>query len=593
MRPAVSPAGNYIAVYRCCFETAAAADLSFRYSADNRAQLFLDGRRIADGPERGTPEYWYAGDVSLKLAPGKHILTARVFCLDPEISRRQCAYAQMTVAHGFFIEERSGLLSIWQVQIEEGCIFSNPFPDWGTFPRVRVTRDHNHRILSGEGGLWQDVVYFEDSRELHEADLPPMRYDKIEPQKRKEGLYYFPRYICAWQEIRFSGCGTVEIRWAETPYHRPEVDPVSFKGEKKKRDGQFIVAEPDIFEVDGSYVWFDYWWHAGHYVEIKTTGDVRYEISFFRTGYPYEDFKPRDVLEKMAFETLENCSFETYMDCPYYEQLMYIGDSRLEALCTYLLTDDHRLPAKALKMLGFSQREDGSLNAQYPSCSYQTIPSFMLIWLLMLSDYWRLHGEDELVRSLRPRGEKLLAYFDRQMVDGLLFIDGWGFVDWCSSWKSGVPPGEGANSPMNLLYLLVLQRMEEMALLPDLKEKAVKLALRIREAFFVPEEGLYALDLEKKYFSEHPQALALLALGDERVIPGLRQKEMTKCSIYFSYYYLEACQKFSLDDLLEKRLDSWRRLADEGLTTFPEEFENPRSDCHAWSSHILSILLKR
>lgn len=85
--------------------------------------------------------------------------------------------------------------------------------------------------------------------------------------------------------------------------------------------------------------------------------------------------------------------------------------------------------------------------------------------------------------------------------------------------------------------------------------------------------------------------MALLALSDTAVIPGLRQGGLTQCSIYFSYYYLSACRQFGLNDLLEKRLDRWRVLADEGLTTFPEEFDNPRSDCHAWSSHILYFLL--
>ena len=48
MTPAVEPAGNFIAVYRCCFENKTAETLRFKYSADCRAQLYLDGRRIAD-----------------------------------------------------------------------------------------------------------------------------------------------------------------------------------------------------------------------------------------------------------------------------------------------------------------------------------------------------------------------------------------------------------------------------------------------------------------------------------------------------------------------------------------------------------------
>ncbi|MBE6394742.1 MAG: hypothetical protein E7044_11900 [Lentisphaerae bacterium] len=592
MTPAVEPAGNYIAVFRCCFESAAET-LFFKYSADCRAQLYLDGKRISDGPERGAAEYWYYQQVSVDLALGKHVLTARVFCLEPDIKKRLCAYAQMSVRHGLFIEDDSGLLKKWQVQIEEGCIFSIPFPDWGTFPRVRVTESHNHTILQGEGGVWQDVAFFDDVRELHAPDLPLMRYDEIFPEQKTPELFYFKEYVCAWQEIRFSGQGRVEIRWAETPYHSPEVDPLSFKGDKRNRDGKFIVAEPDIFDVDGEYFWFDFWWHAGHYVEIKVSGDVRYDIRFFRTGYPYQEFSPRNLLEKMAFETLQNCSFETYMDCPYYEQIMYVGDSRLEALCTYLLTDDHRLPAKALKMLSLSQRPDGSLNAQYPSCSHQTIPSFMLIWLLMLSDYQHIHGDDELVRQLRPRAIKLLGYFEKELSNGLLDISGWNFIDWCSEWKSGVPSGSGPNSPMNFLYLMVLQYLDRMELLPGLKEKAAALGDKIKETFYDSKRQLYALDPDKKFFSEHSQALALLTLGDTSVIPGLRNQELTPCSIYFSYYYLEACSLFGLDDLFEKRLDKWRALSGEGLTTFPEEFSNPRSDCHAWSSHILRFFFGR
>ena len=140
---------------------------------------------------------------------------------------------------------------------------------------------------------------------------------------------------------------------------------------------------------------------------------------------------------------------------------------------------------------------------------------------------------------------------------------------------------------MNFLYLMALQALDDMELLPGLKEKADALADRIKETFYDSERKLYALDPDKKFFSEHSQALALLTLKDTSVIPGLRSVELTPCSIYFSFYYLEACSAFGLDDLFEKRLDKWRALSNEGLTTFPEEFSNPRSDCHAWSSHIL------
>ena len=588
MIPAVSPEGTFIAVFRCRFETDTGRELTFRFSADNRAQLFLDGERLTDGPERGAAQYWYYQNAAMTVAAGRHVLTARVVCLEPDIRKRQCAYAQMSVRHGFHLEDSSGLLRDWDCQIEDGCTFGIPFPDWGSFPRVHVGPEHNPRILFGEGGVWTPVRLIEDDRVLHAPDLPAMRYEPVTPECKSPGLFYFPAYVCAWTRWHFSGHGIVEIRWAETPYRTADFDPVSLRGDKGRRDGSFFIGNPDVFEVDGELVWHDFWWRAGHYVQVRTEGEVQYRGEFFRTGYPFPEYRTHSPLKKMAFETLQACSWETYMDCPYYEQLLYAGDSRLEALCTYKLFADHRLPAKSLRMLSLSQAEDGSLCSQYPSCSRQKIPSFMLIWLLMLSDYYRFCGDDPLVMELRPKAAKLLAYFHaHEAADGLISVPGWNFIDWCPGWKSGVPPGGGPDSVSNLFYVLALRRMAEMKLLPDLEGKARKLSETIRRVYFDGSRQLYALDRDRLHFSEHPQALALLALEDTAVIPGLRRGGLTQCSIYFSYYSLEACRKFGLEDLKQKRLARWEALRNEGLTTFPEEFDQPRSDCHAWSSHIL------
>ena len=43
----------FLAVFRNRFHAGSGAVLKFRYSADERAAFFLDGEKIADGPERG------------------------------------------------------------------------------------------------------------------------------------------------------------------------------------------------------------------------------------------------------------------------------------------------------------------------------------------------------------------------------------------------------------------------------------------------------------------------------------------------------------------------------------------------------------
>ena len=35
---------------------------------------------------------------------------------------------------------------------------------------------------------------------------------------------------------------------------------------------------------------------------------------------------------EVGWRTARLCAMETYMDCPYYEQLQYIGDARIQAM---------------------------------------------------------------------------------------------------------------------------------------------------------------------------------------------------------------------------------------------------------------------
>jgi hypothetical protein len=98
-----------------------------------------------------------------------------------------------------------------------------------------------------------------------------------------------------------------------------------------------------------------------------------------------------------------------------------------------------------------------------------------------------------------------------------------------------------------------------------------------------------------KYFSEHAQALAII--GDvlpedkrERAFKHLiEDKDLSRCTVYFSYYLFEAYFKMARADLFLKRLDMWRGYVDLGVTTLLEKPENEniesRSDCHAWGAH--------
>ncbi len=572
MQPFSQPEIPHLTLYRCNFTTASPVELSIRFSADERAQLFLDGEYLTEGPERGAPEHWYFRELSLTVKPGNHTLSARVSSFPGNLN-----YGQMSLRHGFFCEESSGLLKNWECRIEQGLTFEEPFPDWGGTPRVHVGPEYG----SGE---WLPVRLVIDDRVLYAPDLPEMRYQQIVPEEIRPGLLFFSKYTCCWGIWHWHGRGTARVRWTETFYDSAEFDSMSHKGKKGNRNGSVFIGNGDEFEVDGELVWRDFQWHAGHYAEVTVRGDVTWDAEFFETGYPLPGYPGSSPLAAAAVETLRACAHETFMDCPYFERILYAGDSRLEALALYHLSDDHRLAAKTLRMFLLSQRADGSILAQYPSRSVQIIPSFMPIFVLTFHDYWKLHPADPLVRELMPKLRRLVDYLLNNITAEGMTMPGWAFLDWTDNWKGGVPPG---NCAFSLLGVLALRAAAEIFAEEELFRRAASLSTLIRKCYYQADMQLFADDVVHSSFSEHAQALAVLA-GFHDV--KLDAAELVPCSIYFSYYYLCACRELNRQDLIEKRLNRFRQLLKQGLTTLPEEFDQPRSDCHAWGAYILLFL---
>ena len=70
---------------------------------------------------------------------------------------------------------------------------------------------------------------------------------------------------------------------------------------------------------------------------------------------------------EIGWRTARLCAVETYMDCPYYEQLQYIGDTRIQALVSLFNSGDDRLAKNAIDQLDQSRLPDGVTLSRYPS----------------------------------------------------------------------------------------------------------------------------------------------------------------------------------------------------------------------------------
>ena len=156
------------------------------------------------------------------------------------------------------------------------------------------------------------------------------------------------------------------------------------------------------------------------------------------------------------------------MDCPYYEQMQFPMDTRLQAMFTYCVSTDVRLARKALEDYHCSMIPEGLIHGKYPSAYPQIISTFSLHYIYMLREFYEQTGEAETVKKYLPDIDMILTYYDRKIGDdGLVGRLGyWEFVDWQPAWAEtgGIPAAlqEGPSTIINLMYALALRNAAEL-----------------------------------------------------------------------------------------------------------------------------------
>ncbi len=459
--------------------------------------------------------------------------------------------------------------------------------------------------------------------------------ESIEPQKKSwqglaEGvpveipahsqvrcLITLPDYYCAYPDLMVSGGNGAEITlsWAEALFLENRQDGP--KGDRTEWRNKYFIGLKDVFISSGGEKqrFYAHNWKSGRFLmlSVVTADDP---LTFFRLGlqetrYPLENMTSRNSsseqlnsLSVLCRRTLEMCMHDTYVDCPYYEQLMYIGDTRLQMLLTYTLSRDARLPEKALRMFAAGRHNSGMLLSRYPSHVPQLIPGFSLLYIGMLHDYAMWRDGKGLIRKLLPVARGIIDAFEpfRNQAGMLANMRTWNFIDWAGDWPYGVPPdGEkGISGILNWMWCYAVVRLAELCricgdteLAVYYRSRAEAMARVLIERFWNNERGLFADTIRHDSFSEHVQCMAVLS----GVLPGryrerlrlslAKSNTLIPCTVYFSHYWFETCRELGLDELIWQRLREWYAFESNNLKTLLERPEPSRSDCHAWSSHPL------
>jgi alpha-L-rhamnosidase len=646
-----------------------------RVSADNRFILFVNGHRVGDGPSRGDLAHWRyeSFDLAPYLEQGQNLISATVwnfgiFAPIAQMSDRTAflleseavGAASISTPEGWLVEEERG-----QFPLDRSSVTLETYMAAGPGEEIDAARyDWNWNSSNIAAGSWMPAAspmrdsIFPGVNKAHSADttgdnpwdLIPDQLPHMEQSPTTAGeavradlpaLKAFPSapvtvpagahvhllldrktLTTGYPQLSVSGGKGARIR---ITYSEALYDKNKQKGDRDAVDDRVALGLTDSFLPDGEAhrTFAPLWWRAWRYVDlyITTAADPLTLDSFtaYFSAYPFEEraaFKSGDPdLDKIweiSWRTARLDAHETYMDTPYFEQLQYIGDTRIQALISYSVSGDDRLARQALQAFDDSRFPEGLTRSRYPSSLPQTIPTFSLLWIGMLHDYLLYRPDPSPVRTSLPGTRTVLDWFSHQEEpDGLLHrMPWWSFIDWVSSGETPTYDARGESCVTTLEYLGALDQAADLERTlgdPVFADRYLARATHARSGIhdkcWSADRGLIADNPDGKVFSQQANILAVLY----DVIPKTRQQDVLRqllaiepgttpngvlsASYYFRFYLARALDHAGLADEYLNSLDPWRKLLPLHFSTWPEIPGDTRSDSHAWSAHPIYDML--
>jgi alpha-L-rhamnosidase len=635
-------------------------------SGDNQFVFHVNHQRAGNGPSRADLAHWRyeTYDLAPLLHAGENVLAATVwnFGTDSAIAQMSDQVGFLVHGHGdaervadtgasWSVEEEKGILTV-RPQVKgyfaadpgerlDGSVFDWSW-DWGT----DFGASWQKAVPIGRGSL-RGETDSPDRWQLVSDPLPPMEMRLLPAGKVVRAVqitmppgfpdqgFTVPVHVKASILIDNStlttgypvlsasqGRGsTIRMTYAEAL-----VDDAGQKGNRNLIEGRHIEGVIDEFILGGgaSRELKPLSWRTWRYlqIDVETANEpVRVEgLKTWFSAFPFvqrasfsADDESLHSIWDISWRTARLDAHDTYMDTPYWERLQYIGDTRIQALISYAVAGDDRLARQAIEAFNDSRIPDGITQSRYPSSLVQIIPTFSLMWVGMVHDFWLYRGDESFVRAQVPGTRTVLSwYLKRQRTDGLMGrLPWWPFVDWGKDFESGMPPqgDDGGSAIITLQFIEALQYAAQLedsfgnSQMANTYRAAAKHAIEgVRSLCGNHQDDLIADDPSHQHYSQHANILAVWL----DVVPKEKQKEVlakilsttdsgfhvttnlppiTAATYYFRFYLSRALVHAGMGDQYLQLLGPWREMISLGLTTWAESPEPTRSDSHAWSAH--------
>ncbi|MFZ5519282.1 MAG: alpha-L-rhamnosidase C-terminal domain-containing protein [Candidatus Zhuqueibacterota bacterium] len=318
---------------------------------------------------------------------------------------------------------------------------------------------------------------------------------------------------------------------------------------------------------------------------------------------------------EMSALTLKLCMEDTFTDCPLYEQTLWVGDARNEALFAYPVFGATDIAKRCITLAGRSLERFPIVGCQVPSSWEVLLPAWSYLWGISVWDYYFYSADLDFLKSAWPMVIQNLRGAEAMRNErGLFTAPLWNMFDW-----SGID-----DQHVTVLHnsMLLVGAIDAALKCTDaLDDSAHRGWLTSFRGELIA--GIGSLwDNDKKAYrdaldesgqvsqstSQHTSFLSLLynivpAEHRQSVIDNIVSPPATMIPVgspFAMLYYYEALEAIGMPDAIIRSIyESYLPMLEAGATTVWEIFASSnyrpgafptRSHCHAWSSAPLYFL---
>lgn len=508
----------------------------------------------------------------------------------------------------------------WTVSMAATCLFRDSDVRWLTFENKAAKQVERRWLKAIEVYPWgfeicdvpEEQIFMEDVAAEFAARQPAARGDT-------EYCFDFGEQTCGYFDftIKADDGVMVDLNMVEyiasdgtiqhtLPFNRNGMRYITKRGVNrftslKRRAGQYLFvtirnAESPV-EIRSVRI-------------MESTAPVM-QVEVFKSSDP-----ALNQIWKMSERTLKLCMEDTFTDCPLYEQTLWIGDARNEALYAFTAYGNYDVSARSLELGAQSLEKFPMVGCQVPSSWECQLPAWSFLWGMHVWEHYFHSGDKRFLKKLWPAVLKNLEGAE-QFVDerGLFSGPLWNLLEWA--------PIDHDNETVlhnSMLWVGALQAAENCA---EVLGKAAarkkmcarrKKLIRAINSFWDEGKGSYPdalLDKSGKPSSKVCQHTSMLSIMCGVATPQIRQTALSNLlnppesmttigspfAMQFMYETLEKNGEY--DATIDSIRSKFQPMIDAGASTVWEMFAGSdfdthgfptRSHCHAWASSPIWFL---